>query len=197
MTDVFAAFNPSDTGASRQSDVGPGRVGGPVSADINQGDADRASDLALVLRLTGYYEHSYPPDVLGVGPPVAPSLLGVTPNVIEVDTPTPAIVEGSNFTHATVVYVDGVAQPTTYVDSETLHYVAEADTEGSQEVWVQTGALKSSSVFLTVGTGPPTRSAAMSEQGDEASTDAEVDDAPPSEASASDADEPTDPEATA
>jgi len=135
------------------TDLGPNPM---TSADVMSTIAPEAgepSDVAFFLRVVApAYEHSYPPDVYG--PPATPVLSTLTPNSIVIDTPTEVQVTGTGFTHNSHVFVDGVEQITTYVSPTVLHYTAEADTPGTQDVTVVTehagGDLTSNMVVLTV-----------------------------------------------
>src|SRR5215471_17743072 len=106
-----------------------------------------ASDVALIVRLTAFYDQSYPLDVLV--PPADPTLTTLTPNSIVVNTETPCVVTGTGFTHNSHVYVDGVEQGTTYISPTSLRYTAEASSVGTQDVTIRTrGAANESAVVV-------------------------------------------------
>lgn len=107
------------------------------------------SDLAALRVITGLYDASYPADVLG--PQTPPTLSALTPASIVVNTPTLVHIDGTGFTHASVVLVDGVAQHTTYVFPTRVDYMAEASSVGTQDVRVRNGqSAPSSALTLTV-----------------------------------------------
>ena len=95
-----------------------------------------------------YYDQSLPPDVMGEGTP--PTLTTLAPASIVVATPTPLVVTGTGFKSNAKVWADEEQQLTTYVNSTTLHYTAQADQTGTQDITVHNGSLISNAKVLTV-----------------------------------------------
>jgi hypothetical protein len=110
------------------------------------------SDVGLVRRLASAYDQSYPPSLWGggSGPPPTPVIDRLTPDTITAGTPQLVIVTGTGFLPSSVVWADEEAQITTHISSESLSYMAEADSEGAQDITVKNDTLVSNSVSLTV-----------------------------------------------
>lgn len=67
----------------------------------------------------GAYDASYPPEVLGIEP--NPRITGVSPaSISAAGGPSTLTVTGSNFTATSVIEIDQIAQPTTYVSATSL-----------------------------------------------------------------------------
>jgi len=98
--------------------------------------------------LARYYDESIPPDLLV--PPVAPVLTTLTPSSIVVNTPTTVLIDGTDFTGASQVWVDGVRQSTTHVSATRVSYLGQADQVGTQDVRVVTQGLPSNALVLTI-----------------------------------------------
>jgi hypothetical protein len=109
------------------------------------------SDMMGRLRVAArYYDESYPPDLYDPTE-LQPSIASLAPSSIVIATPTTVTVTGTNFDASrSVVWVDGVAQATTYISATSVSYQAEGDQVGSQTVVVHNGSRISNPVELTV-----------------------------------------------
>jgi hypothetical protein len=120
------------------------------------------SDIRNALTIAGYYDGSYPADILV--PPVTPTLTSLAPATINVDEPTPVVITGTGFSHNSRVWADEGEQITTFIDATHLRYMAQANSSGAQDITVRNGALVSNSLSLDVQGGPPVVMAAAAEQ---------------------------------
>jgi hypothetical protein len=80
-----------------------------------------------------------------------PTITGIAPASIVIDTDTPCVITGTDFKANSEVLVDGVVYPTgTYVSDTEMTFTARAPAAGTQDIVVRTGTQESPAFQLTV-----------------------------------------------
>jgi len=100
---------------------------------------------------TGYYDTSYPPSLWGGG--ADPAITTLVPSTVSAAAgPTTIQVNGTNFVSGSVVEVNQVAQPTTFVSATRLTISYDPSTAGTVQFTVRNpNEEESNSVAFVVG----------------------------------------------
>ena len=115
--------------------------------------ANNGSNSPLLVELTG----------MGTNPVSAPQLLSVSPNSVTVGSPNTTItLAGTGFTQSSVVYLSNIAQPTTFLSTQSVSFTLGAQyltNTGSPSVYVRSAGYVSNYLTLPIVNPVPTLTA--------------------------------------
>src|SRR5439155_27097025 len=112
-----------------------------------------STSFTFLANVSGQGENAGQPGILPVGGASLPYLISLSTYSVQKNSTVTLDVTGNGFTRDSVVLIDSVPLPTTFLSSTSLHVTYAASTSGTRliAVWKPGGAISNSTTFTVIG----------------------------------------------